>query len=89
MSFSEKLTRMLQKGAAKTEEIAKTGKLKIEIAAINSRINDKKIVLGDKAYVLIKDGKLTDESLKSVAAEIDGLRAQVKEKLAEIDKING
>ena len=83
MGFGDKVKRMLEKGAAKTEELAKTGKLKFEIAAINSRISDKKILLGDKAYSLIKEGKINEPQLSGIVEEIDKFQAQIKEKQSD------
>jgi hypothetical protein len=86
MAFADKLKRLVEKGAAKTQELASAGKLKFEIAALNSKITDKKILLGDKAYALIKEGKISDAELKTIAGEIDNMQNQIKDKQAEYEK---
>ncbi len=88
MGFFDKVKDAAGKGAAKAEDLAKIGKLKFEIIALNSRIKDKKSMLGEKAYTLFKNGALTEPEIKNFADDIDNMLAQIKEKEAAVEKLN-
>jgi len=87
MGFFDKVKDAAGKGAAKAEDLAKIGKLKFEIMTLNSRIKDKKCLMGEKAYSLFKEGKITEPQLKDFVGDIDIMLGQIKEKESAIEKI--
>ena len=87
MGFFDKIKDAAGKGAAKAEDLAKTGKLKFEIMALNSRIKDKKGMLGETAYSLFKKGFITEPRIKDFVSEIDEMLGQIEEKEAAVEKL--
>ena len=88
MGFFDKVKDAAGKGAAKAEDLAKTGKLKFEIMTLNSRIKDKKGLMGEKAYSLFKAGMIAEPQLKEFVDEIEIMLGQIKEKESAIEKLN-
>jgi len=88
MGFFDRVKDAAGKGAAKAEDLAKIGKLKFEIMTLNSRIKDKKGLIGDKAYSLFKEGVITEPKLKGFVDEIDNMLGLIKEKELAIEKLS-
>ncbi len=64
-----------------TEDLARRGRIKMEILGINTALNDKFLALGGVVYELLKKGERTsiknDEKVKKLVAEIAKLETQL------------
>jgi len=64
-----------------TEDLARRGRIKMEILGINTTLNDKFLALGGVVYELAKKGERTsiknDEKVKTLVAEIAKLETQL------------
>jgi len=88
MGFFDKVKDAVGKGAAKAEDLATIGKLKFEIITLNTRIKDKKGLIGEKTYSLFKEGAITEPQLKDFVEEVDNILSQIKEKELAIEKFS-
>ena len=79
----------------KTDELAKIGKKKIEMAGVNRAIEKHMSELGGRVYDLIQAqghrGNKTadDETVQRLVDEISELEEQLKQKEEEIEEIKG
>lgn len=77
----------------KTDELARIGKKKIEVAGLNRAIEKHLAELGGRLYDLVAEqghrGNRTadDEQVQRIVSEVRELELQLKEKEAEIEKI--
>ncbi len=81
----------LSVAAEKTEEYTRIGKLKVDILNIKRSLEKKYSTLGQEVYKLFEKKKQTDvgtsDRIKKIVAEIKQLKADLKAKETEIEKI--
>lgn len=66
----------------KTEEAVSTGKQKLDIAALENKLNKEYRLLGKLYYICVKNGAQTD--LEDVIKTIDSIKEQIESKEKEI-----
>ena len=91
MTFLDRLSKGVQKGAAQAkfeaDKLLRQNKVNSEISSLNSTIEKTIHAIGGKVIEMYKAGGIDVEVLQTMAAEVQGLEAQVEVKKAEYEAI--
>lgn len=85
----EKAKEIFNTACQKTGEVVNIQKLKIDLAALKSRLNKAYALLGEIQYKKIKDTDLEDATVKVAVLEIKNLLQEVNSLKEEIDNLQG
>lgn len=77
----------LKKAKDEVVRSSRIGKIRLDIARVKKQRKDLLSEFGEKAYELIRDGKLTSEAMEELKVAVDEKNALIAAKEAEIEAI--
>ena len=88
MGFLDKVVKAATEAGEKVAEtsksVAKSTQIKIAISGLKSKREKIFREIGERAYMLFKEGKIEDSIIKTLAQEVDEINAEIEQKEAEL-----
>lgn len=89
MGWLDRVKQTMEKAAGEAEEVAEVGKLKLEIRALNKRMEESLEAIGAKAYDLYESGRELPSEVRAFCLEAKRIADEIQTKEREIDQIKG
>ncbi len=88
MGFLDKVVKVATEAGGKVAEtsksVAKSTQVKIAISSLKSKREKVFKEIGERAYILSKDGRIEDATIDALVREIDEINAEIEQKEQEL-----
>lgn len=87
MGWLDKVKQSVDKAAGQAEDMAATGKLRMEIRSLTGKMEDAFKTIGAKVYDLHESGTQFPNEVAALCQQADQVAAEIKSKEDEITKL--